>query len=174
MTSRTRCVISLAPSGTLFHHCRFPFLKTFYIVYHVSASKNRISNTKLSRSWIKGRRLTGCSRSRRSRHCLARKHLMDVDKTCVDGHDKKAMDVTRVRKQLMVAAVERNGNSAPDLWPRRADCRPGAPKAVYAGPHSPQFAQLHKTIMLLKVWLRVNLHWCFTYSLTSMSTPTPR
>src|SRR5690606_6436257 len=39
-------------SGTLFHHCNFPLLKAFYIVYYVSTSKNGISSTELSKKLV--------------------------------------------------------------------------------------------------------------------------
>ncbi|WP_235954805.1 hypothetical protein [Cyclobacterium salsum] len=36
-------------AGTLFHNCKSPLLKAFYIVYYVSTDKNGVSSGELSR-----------------------------------------------------------------------------------------------------------------------------
>src|SRR5215210_8172326 len=46
----TKCgYIESVTAGTLFHLCRFPLLKAFYIIYYVATSKKGAASTELSR-----------------------------------------------------------------------------------------------------------------------------
>lgn len=93
----TKCGRLESPtSGTLFHQCKFPILKAFYIVYYVSTSKNGISSCELSRKlelrqktcWLFKQKVMKAMESSGNYPLLGK---VEVDETYVGGQDEKAI-----------------------------------------------------------------------------------
>src|SRR5690606_22689027 len=120
----TKCNrLETATSGTLFHHCKLPLLKVFYIVYYVSTGKSSISSSAPRRQlelrqktcWLfKQKVMRGMASS--GNHPMDGK--VDVDETYVGGQDEKALGRNEGRKQIMVVAVERKGKGVSRIYGR--------------------------------------------------------
>jgi hypothetical protein len=123
----TKCRRLESPkSGTLFHRCKFPLLKAFYIVYYVSTSKSGISSPELSRKlelrqktcWLFKQKVMRAMSSS-GNHPMDGK--VDVDETYVGGQDEKAVGRNEGKKQIMVVAVERKGKGVSRIYGRVVD-----------------------------------------------------
>ena len=93
----TKCGRLESPTaGTLFHNCKFPLLKAFYIVYYVSTDKNGVSSGELSRRlelrqktcWFFKRKVTKAMESSQNYPMMGK---VEVDETYVGGQDDKAL-----------------------------------------------------------------------------------
>lgn len=99
-------------AGTLFHHCKFPLLKAFYIVYYVSTSKNGISSCELSRKlelrqktcWFFKQKVMKAMESSQSFPMVGK---VEVDESYVGGQDDKALGRNEGNKKIMVVGIER-------------------------------------------------------------------
>lgn len=109
----TKCGRLESPkSGTLFHNCKFPLLKAFYIVYYVSTDKNGVSSGELSRRlalrqktcWLFKRKVMKAMESSQNFPMMGK---VEVDETYVGGQDDKALGRNEGNKKIMVVGIER-------------------------------------------------------------------
>ena len=100
----TKCHYIESPlAGTLFHRCKLPLLKAFYIVYYVSTCKNGVSSTELSRKlelrqktcWLFKQKVMKAMESSRS---FPMEGKVDVDETYV-GRTRRQWAATRARRR---------------------------------------------------------------------------
>jgi hypothetical protein len=120
----TRCrYVESASAGTLFHGCKFSFLKAFYIVYYVSTSKNGISSTELSRKlalrqktcWLFKQKVM---KAMESSGIFPMGGKVDVDETYVGGQDDQAIGRNEGRKKIVVVSIERKGKGVSRMYGR--------------------------------------------------------
>lgn len=120
----TRCNYVESPTaGTLFHRCRFPVLKAFYIIYYLATSKNGISSTELSRKlglrqktcWLFKHKVMKAMESSQS---FPMSGKVDVDQTYVGGQDEAAVGRSEGQKKIVVVAIERKGKGLSRLYGR--------------------------------------------------------
>lgn len=120
----TRCGHIESPtSGTLFHRCKFPLLKAFYIVYYVSTSKKGISSTELSRKlalrqktcWLFKQKTMKAMESSRN---FPMKGKVEVDETYVGGQDEQALGRNEGKKKVVVVAIEKKGKGVSRMYAR--------------------------------------------------------
>ncbi len=120
----TRCGhIEPPTSGTLFHRCKFPLLKAFYIVYYVSTSKKGISSTELSRKlalrqktcWLFKQKTMKAMESSRN---FPMEGKVEVDETYVGGQDGQALGRKGGKKKVVVLAIEKKGKGVSRMYAR--------------------------------------------------------
>lgn len=111
----TKCHYLESPTaGTLFHKCKFPLLKAFYIVYYVSTSKKGISSTELSRKlelrqktcWLFKQKVMKAMESSQNFPMVGK---VEVDESYVGGQDETALGRNEGKKKIMVVGIERGG-----------------------------------------------------------------
>ncbi|MEX2566509.1 MAG: IS1595 family transposase [Cyclobacteriaceae bacterium] len=109
----TKCGRLESPTaGTLFHNCKFPLLKAFYIVYYVSTDKNGVSSGELSRRlelrqktcWLFKRKVMKAMESSQNFPMMGK---VEVDESYVGGQDDKALGRNEGKKKIMVVGIER-------------------------------------------------------------------
>jgi len=118
--------VESATAGTLFHHCKFPLLKAFYIVYYIATSKNGISSTELSRKlalrqktcWLFKQKVMKAMESSRD---FPMEGKVDVDETYVGGQDEAAIGRNEGKKRIVVVAIERKGKGISRMYGRVID-----------------------------------------------------
>jgi hypothetical protein len=112
----TKCRWNESPtSGTLFHLCKFPILKAFYIIYYVSTTKNGVSTTELSRKlelrqktcWFFKQKVMKAMESSGDFPLLGQ---VEVDESYVGGQDDKALGRNEGKKKIMVVGIEKKKN----------------------------------------------------------------
>ena len=120
----TRCHYVESPlAGTIFHRCKFPLLKAFYIVYYVSTCKSGISSTELSRKlelrqktcWLFKQKVMKAMESSKSFPMAGK---VDVDETYVGGQDEEAVGRNEGKKRIVVVAIERKGKGVSRMYGR--------------------------------------------------------
>jgi hypothetical protein len=120
----TRCGYIESPlAGTLFHRCKFPLLKAFYIVYYVSTCKNGVSSTELSRKlelrqktcWLFKQKVMKAMESSGNFPMVGK---VDVDETYVGGQDEQTIGRNEGKKSLVVMAIERKGKGIARMYGR--------------------------------------------------------
>ena len=120
----TSCNYVESPTaGTLFHRCKFPVLKAFYIVYYLSTSKNGISSTELSRKlelrqktcWLFKQKVMKAMESSQD---FPMGGKVDVDETYVGGQDDQAIGRNEGKKKIVVVAIERKGKGVSRMYGR--------------------------------------------------------
>jgi hypothetical protein len=101
-------------TGRLFHRCKFPLLKAFYIVYYVSTGKNGMSSTEMIRkqvlrqntSWLFKQKVMKAMESSGS---FPMSGKVNMNKTYVGGQDEQTIGNNKGKKNLVVLAIERKG-----------------------------------------------------------------
>jgi len=120
----TSCNYVESPTaGTLFHRCKFPVLKAFYIVYYLSTSKNGISSTELSRKlelrqktcWLFKQKVMKAMESSQG---FPMEGKVDVDETYVGGQDDQAIGRDEGKKKIVVVAIERKDKGVSRMYRR--------------------------------------------------------
>ena len=110
-------------AGTLFHRCKFPILKAFYIVYYLATSKNGISTTELSRKlalrqktcWLfKHKVMKGMESSKN----FPMEGKVEVDETYVGGQDDQSIGRNEGKKKIVVVAIEKQGKGISRIYGR--------------------------------------------------------
>ncbi len=118
----TKCSsIESATAGTLFHLCKFPLLKAFYIVYYVATSKKGISSTELSRKlelrqktcWLFKQKVM---KAMESSHNSPMEGKVEVDETYVGGQDEEALGRNEGKKKLVVIGIEKKGKGVSRMY----------------------------------------------------------
>lgn len=110
-------------AGTLFHLCKFPVLKAFYIVYYLATNKNGISSTELSRKlalrqktcWLFKQKVMKAMESSRN---YPMEGKVDVDETYVGGQDEGAIGRNEGNKKIVVVAIEKQGKGVSRMYGR--------------------------------------------------------
>ncbi|WP_339903367.1 IS1595 family transposase [uncultured Cyclobacterium sp.] len=107
-------------AGTLFHQMEFPILKTFYIVYYVSTSKNGISSCELSRKFELRQKTCWPFKQKVMKAMESSQNFpmvenVEVDETYVGGQDDKALGRNEGKKKIMVVSIER-GSKGVARW----------------------------------------------------------
>lgn len=193
----TRCSYIESPlAGTLFHKCKFPILKAFYIVYYMATSKNGISSTELSRKlelrqktcWLFKQKVM---KAMGSSYQFPMEGKVDIDETCVGGPDEWSCGRDVGKKKVVVLAIEKKGKGISRMYGRviKAASKENLKEFMQAhiAPHAQvrsdgwrgysglkrefpnlvqersekkgkNFAQLHRSIMMFKAWLRGTHH----------------
>ncbi|WP_187264819.1 IS1595 family transposase [Pontibacter beigongshangensis] len=118
----TSCGHTESPTaGTLFHGCKFPLLKAFYIVYYVSTCKSGMSSTELSRKLELRQKTCWLFRQKVMKAMESSGHFpmagkVDVDETFVGGQDEQATGRSQGSKSLVVVAIERKGRGVARMY----------------------------------------------------------
>ena len=135
----TKCRWHESPtSGTLFHLCKLPLLKAFYITYYVSTNRNGISSTELSRKldlrqktcWLFKQKAMKVMESSQNFPLVGQ---VEVAESYVGGQDDKVLGRNEGKKKIMVVGIEKIGKGE-------------------------NFKQMHRVIMMFKSWLRGTHH----------------